>query len=506
MRILYFDCFSGISGDMTVGALLDLGVPQEHLLLNLNKLGISDEYEIVIKKSLKSGIEGTEFDVILLNDEQIDHITIFDDKHAHESHMPYVAEKIHEHHQYSETDIIYGNHVQVHEHQQNLEIEHIHEHIHEHGCEQESKNEQGSNQKQEQENKHQQGDEHEHLQHAGMEHEHTHESSDQDHMHAEDQHGGRNLFVIEGLIDKSKLNENTKKIAKDIFKKVAEAEAIVHGKGIYEVHFHEVGAVDSIVDIVGAAICIDYLKPDKIIASPINTGSGFVKCQHGMIPVPAPATMQILKDVPIYCDEREFELTTPTGAAIIKVLASEFKKLPSIKTRRVGYGCGKRDTEKPNLLRVVLAEEEFEEVCIFEATIDDMNPQIYSYFMDKLFSAGAKDVYLTPVYMKKNRPGIVATITAPSKLEEIIKEIIFKETTTIGIRKFNIERTELDRDFKSIETCYGAISFKISSYKDRIVNITPEFEDVKSAAKDNNVPMKEVYSIANAAIRDYFLE
>jgi pyridinium-3,5-bisthiocarboxylic acid mononucleotide nickel chelatase len=521
---------------MTVGALLDLGVPQEHLLTNLNKLGISNEYEIVISKSLKSGIEGTQFDVVLRKDEQVDCITIYDDKHAHESHMPYVVEKIHEHHQYSQSDIIYGNHVQVHEHQQNLITEHIHVHNYEQENEkvqnQEQQNQHDSNHdvecvqhdnhehqhggkhEHEHENSHGYNHEHEHGEKHEHEHgeKHEHEHGDgnsehqHDHVHGKHQHEGRNLFVIEGLIDKSKLNENTKKIAKDIFKRVAEAEAIVHGKSIYEVHFHEVGAVDSIVDIVGAAICIDYLKPDKIIASPINTGSGFVKCEHGMIPVPAPATMQILKDVPIYCDEREFELTTPTGAAIIKVLASEFKKLPSIRIKRVGYGCGKRDTEKPNLLRVVLAEDEFEEVCIFEATIDDMNPQIYSYFMDKLFSAGAKDVYLTPVYMKKNRPGIVATITATNKLEDAIKEIIFKETTTIGIRKFNIERTELERDFKSVETCYGAINFKISSYKDSVVNVTPEFEDIKSAAKDNNVPMKEVYSIANAAIRDYFLE
>jgi pyridinium-3,5-bisthiocarboxylic acid mononucleotide nickel chelatase len=386
MKILYFDCFSGISGDMTVGALLDLGVPQEHLIEELDKLGISDEYEINIKKSAKNGIEGTDFDVQL---------------------------KEHHHH-------------------------HDHDHHHEH-------------------------------------------------------HHGRNLFDIEGLIDKSDLDDNVKKISKDIFKVLAEAEAKVHGKDIYEVHFHEVGAVDSIVDIVGAAICIDYIKPDIIMASSINTGSGFVKCQHGVIPVPAPATLNILKDVPIYCDDREFELTTPTGAAIIKTLVSEFKKLSEMKIKKVGYGCGKRDTEKPNVLRIVLAEDASQDTCILEATIDDMNPQIYGYLMDKLFDAGAKDVYYTPIYMKKNRPGIVVTITVPTQNEDKIKEVMFRETTTIGIRKFNIERTELNREFEKINTEFGDITLKFSSYNGNVVNIKPEYEDIKNIAEKMDMPLKEVY-------------
>lgn len=386
MKLLYFDCFSGISGDMAVGALLDLCVPAEYLADELGKLGISDEYEIKIKKSIKCGIEGTDF---------------------------YVELK-----------------------------EHHHEHDYEH-------------------------------------------------------HHGRNLFDIEGLIDKSSLNDNIKKLSKDMFRLVAEAEAKVHGKNIYDVHFHEVGAVDSIIDIVGAAICIDYIKPDRIISSPVNTGSGFVKCQHGIIPVPAPATVKILKDVPVYCDDREFELTTPTGAAIIKALASEFKKFPEMRIKKEGYGCGKRDTEKPNVLRVILAEDETSDMCILEATIDDMNPQFYGYLMDKLFNAGARDVYYIPVYMKKNRPGIVVTITAPVSSENIIKEVMFKETTTIGIRKFNIERTELCREIKTLSTDYGDIKFKVSSYMGKVVNVSPEYEDLKTAAEVHGVPMKEVYNSVN---------
>ncbi|TDT50296.1 nickel pincer cofactor biosynthesis protein LarC [Fonticella tunisiensis] len=426
MKTLYFDCFSGISGDMTVAALLDLGVPQDYLIENLKKLGISDEYEIRISKAVKNGIEGTDFDVIL--------------KEEHHHHHDEQIEHEHEH-----------DH--VHE-----DYTHVHPHVH---------------------------DEHSH----GYEHHHHH---------------GRNLFDIEALIDGSTLNDNVKKLAKDMFRVVAEAEAKVHGKDIYEVHFHEVGAVDSIVDIVGTAICIDYINPDKIVSSPVNTGRGFVKCQHGIMPVPAPATLNILKDVPIYADEREMELTTPTGAAVIKTLASEFRKFPELKVKKAGYGCGKRNTEKPNVLRVILGETDSQENCILEATIDDMNPQIYGYLMDKLFEEGAKDVYFTPVYMKKNRPGIVITVTAPVILEDRIKEVLFRETTTIGIRKLNIERTELQREFKKVGTEFGEISFKVSKYKDRVVNVTPEYEDVKKAAERANLPLKEIYGAISRHIGEFY--
>lgn len=379
MNILYFDCFSGISGDMTIGALLDLGVPEDYLLNELNKLSISNEFEINIKREKKCGISGIDF---------------------------------------------------------NVDIKYLHD--------------------------------------------------------RQDYHG-RCLKDIENIIDKSSLNDNIKNISKKIFNIIAKAESEVHCKDINEVHFHEVGAVDSIVDIVGTAICIDYIKPDKILSSPVNTGCGFVECEHGIIPVPAPATLKILKDVPIYCDEREFELTTPTGAAILKGLVNEFIKYPQFKVLKEGYGCGKRDTKKPNLLRVMLCEKDDNDVCILEATIDDMNPQFYGYLMDKLFEAGAKDVYYTPVYMKKNRPGIVITITTSLSNEEKIKEIMFKESTTIGIRKFNIERTELEREIKNVSTKYGNIRFKVSCYKGEIMNISPEYEDIKRVAEEKNIPLKKVY-------------
>lgn len=376
--ILYFDCFSGISGDMAVGALLDLGVPKDYLIENLKSLNIDEEYQIEIRKSNKNGIEGTDF-YVFLKEENI---------HHHE----------------------------------------------------------------------------------------------------------RNLKDIISIIDKSRITDGAKNIAKKIFNIIAEAEAKVHGKSIDEVHFHEVGAVDSIIDIVGVAVCIDYLKPDKIISSYVNTGSGFVKCQHGILPVPAPATMNILKDVPIYSDERKFELTTPTGAAILKGLCSEFVEGINMKVKAVGYGCGKKNTEKPNVLRIVLGEEDKEEVVLLETTIDDMNPQFYGYVMDKLFEKGALDVYLTPVYMKKNRPGIVISVLVHENKEKSIIEVLFKETTTIGIRKFKIKRYELQREIKRVETEFGKVDFKISKYEGEIINISPEFEDLKRISMEKGLPLKDVYN------------
>ena len=398
MSILYFDCFSGISGDMTVGALIDIGVPQEYILNNLSLLNINDEYEIEIKKGVKSGIQGTDFIVKLKEDEE-----------------------------------------------------------------------------------------------------------DQEHKEDFHHHHGRNPYDIEKIIDDSDLNQNIKNISKDIFKCIAEAEAKVHGKDVYDVHFHEVGAVDSIIDIVGTAICIDYLKPKKIICSPVNTGKGFVNCQHGIIPVPAPAVAEILRGVPVYCDEREFELTTPTGAAIVKTLSSEFRELNKITIKKVGYGCGKRDSEKPNLLRVYMCENEEGECSLLETTIDDMNPEIYGYLMEKLFEAGAVDVYYSPVYMKKNRSGGVITVIAPEKYEKKIKEIIFSETTTIGIRKIQIERDTLEREESTIYTAYGSIRCKFAKRNGKICNISPEYDDIKDCAVRYNKPLKEIYNYAIAEIMKNYL-
>jgi hypothetical protein len=269
-----------------------------------------------------------------------------------------------------------------------------------------------------------------------------------------------------------------------------------------KIHFHEVGAVDSIIDIASTAIAIDYLKPDRIRSSRINTGKGFVKCAHGIMPVPAPAVLEILKNIPVYSDNREFELTTPTGAGIIKTLASDFGSGPELTTKSIGYGYGKRDTEIPNVLRIIISEDNTSDLCLLETTIDDMNPQIYGYLMQELFSAGAKDVYYTSVYMKKNRPGVLLTVVASLALEETIKELIFKETTTIGIKRINIEKSQVKMDYQHIETQLGEFTLKTAKYNDHIVNMSWEYEELAQAAKTKNIPLKQVYSLVNGSIQN----
>lgn len=288
-RVLYFDCFSGISGDMTIGALIDLGVDSSYLMEQLKSLNI-DGYKIEITKRLKKGISGTDFNVIL------------EENHSHHNHEH--CETVHEH-----------GHCESPAH--NHSYEHEYEHDHEHYAHAEA--------------------------HKKDEHEHHH---------------SRNIKDIFEIINSSPLNDNIKNMSREIFKVIAEAEAKIHGKAIDEVHFHEVGAVDSIIDIIGTAICIDKLAVDEIIASPVNVGSGTVKCQHGIMPVPAPATAEILRGIPVYSGEIKKEMTTPTGAAILKVLAKEFISMPEVEIENIGYGIGKRDLEEQaNVLRVILCKK-----------------------------------------------------------------------------------------------------------------------------------------------------
>ena len=426
MRILYYDCFSGISGDMNLGALVDIGVDKDYLKNELLKLNI-DGYELKAKRDVKNGISGTKVDVII-------------EHHNHHSNI--------------------------------IKHEHSHGHNHDNGT-----------------------------------HEHTHEMNG-DHQH-------RNLKDIENIISHSSLNENVKKISLEIFKKVAVAEGKVHNKNIDEVHFHEVGAVDSIVDIVGAAICFDYLKVDKIKCSTVEVGSGFVKCAHGLLPVPAPATAEILKDIPIKSNI-PFEATTPTGAAILAYAVDKFEDSKTFRIKKIGYGIGNKDNKEiPNVLRVFIGEEELEdcsinkckinshkdicsdflqdEVEVIECNIDDMNPEIYEYIMELLFQNGALDVYLTPIIMKKERPGVKLSVLYTCDKEEIIKEIVLMQTTTLGFRKYKAQRNMLKRDFSKIETKYGEITLKNAYYKGKIIKSKPEYEECKKIALEKNININEVY-------------
>lgn len=455
MRILYYDCFCGISGDMNLAAMLNLGVPKEYLFKEISKLNLNSEYDIQINSSEKLGITGTRVDVILKDEvNNSDNIGYKDFEHCStdiiEDHShSHVHDQEHNHHDHSHGEDASHNH------------EHSHPHSHEHDCS------------------------HDHEQ----AHVHSH-SGNHDHHH-------RNLKDIENIINSSDLSEKVKNLSLNMFMRVAEAEAKVHGKTLYEVHFHEVGAIDSIVDIVGAAICLDYLKVDKIMASHVQVGGGFVKCAHGLMPVPAPATVEILKGIPINVGVVQFETTTPTGAAILAENVQEFTSKIDFSIKKIGYGIGHRDLDIPNVLRVYLGEdnnlEKIEEQYILETNIDDMNPEFYGYVEEKLFDAGALDVFKTPIFMKKGRPGIKLSVLISEKIEKDILDIVFEETTSIGVRKYRVEKIMLNREFSKVETQYGEVTIKKSYYKGNLVKYKPEYEECKKIAKENNITMEKVY-------------
>ncbi|MEK6264440.1 MAG: nickel pincer cofactor biosynthesis protein LarC [Clostridium sp.] len=406
MTILYYDCFSGISGDMNLGALLDLGIDEKHLIEGLKKLNLNG-YEVKVSRGIRKGIEGTKVDVVLQ--------------------------------------------------------EHTHTHNH-------TENEGG----------------------------HSHEHMSNNHSH----HEHRNLKDIEKIIEDSDLSSEVKELSVKMFMKVAIAEAKVHGKPLYEVHFHEVGAVDSIVDIVGAAICICHLNVDKIMCSSIELGGGFVKCEHGIIPVPAPATVEILKGIPVKLGAVPFETTTPTGAAILAACVNEFKDDNNFIVNKIGYGIGNRDTEIPNVLRVMLVEEnnlsstskvKSEKEEMIECNIDDMNPELYDYIIDKLFVKGALDVYLTPIIMKKGRPSVKISVLCSSDKLELMKELLFRETTTFGVRSFKVDKTMLQRKFTKVNTSYGEVTVKEAYYKGEKIKSKLEYEECKKIAGNTGIAVREVY-------------
>jgi len=421
MRVLYFDCFSGISGDMTLGALLDLGVSQEHLIEGLKALKLEGEYHLNIKKELKNGIMGTRVDVVLHHEEE----------HHHEHH---------DHH---------------HDH-------HDHEHGHDH--------------------------------HHGHEHCHKDEAAAHTHIHSHEHRSYKNIVE---MIDGSTLNEHVKSISKRIFRIIGEAEGKIHGKPLEEIHFHEVGAVDSIVDIVGAAICIDALQPEKIVFSKLPLTKGFVKCQHGMFPLPAPATLEVLKDVPVYFTDVKFEMVTPTGAAIAKALADAFDDTEDMIIERIGYGLGKKTYEKPNVLRVYLYDEKkknVHQVVEIDANIDDMTAEQMGYVMEQLLEAGALDVFFTSIQMKKNRPAVKLTVLCSIDKQQELTKLLLGHTSTFGVRYKLLERTILERELIELSMLGDTVRCKIGIMEGQIVKVVPEYEDCKRIAKQNGLPIAAVFT------------
>lgn len=473
MKILYFDCFSGISGDMTLGALLDLGIDKDLFLKELSKLNLTG-YEIVIGTKSKSGITCTDVNVIITEDYK--KLEEKFEKHQKEMYEHELAHKAHTHvhidehgHEYS-----HDHEDSVHNHEHNHDDNHSHHHDH--------------------------GHEHEHS------HGHTH-THDHSHPHSHS-HSMRNLKTIEMMIEWSDLSQNVKDLSKRIFREIAEAEAKVHNMEVENVTFHEVGAIDSIVDIVGTAICLDALGVKKVYSSPLHDGKGFIECQHGTIPVPVPAVMEMLagSGIPLISEDVQTEMVTPTGMGIIKTIACSFGNIPELSIEKVGYGAGKRDTGRFNALRVVLGSlddknEINDEIIKLETNIDDISSEILGYTMERLFGVGALDVFLTPIYMKKNRPATMITVLVNRENEQAAVDLLLKETTTLGIRKSSLKRYCLDREIMKINTQFGEVRVKVSKGKD-FSKLSPEYDDCRKIAETTGLPLREIYQIVNESSKD----
>ena len=321
------------------------------------------------------------------------------------------------------------------------------------------------------------------------------------------EHKHRHLSDIRKIIEESRLSERVKQLSMAVFNKLAEAEARVHNEPIEHVHFHEVGALDAIVDVVGAAICFDLLAIDRFICSPIHVGSGTIEMAHGRFPVPPPAVTELLRGVPFYSTELRGELLTPTGAAIITTVCNEYGPIPQIKVEQTGYGAGTRDYDNfPNVLRVLVGEAILpsaheERLWMIETNVDDVSPQIIGHLMERMFASGARDCYFTPVQMKKNRPGVLLSILCDADKKACLMELLFTETTTIGVRSYEVNRRALEREIIRVETPYGPIDVKVARLDGRVVNQMPEFEQCQEAAQRVGVALKEVEEAARLSLR-----
>ncbi|WP_283682750.1 nickel pincer cofactor biosynthesis protein LarC [Parablautia sp. Marseille-Q6255] len=457
-KILYLECHSGISGDMTVGALLDLGADRKVLEQALKSLPL-DGYSIEIKDVFKSGIRACDFHVKL--------------DAAHENH-DHDMEYLHNHALHdAQTQIQH-----THAHQQEASHDaHAHQHTTAHA--------------------------HEYT----IAHPHHQEASVHDHCTHAHEHTARNLNDIIAVIRAGALTENAKKLAIRIFKILAKAEATVHGKRIDEVHFHEVGAVDSIVDIVAAAVCIDNLNADAIIVSPLTDGQGQIRCQHGLIPVPVPAVAAIAvnEGLTLKSSATRGELVTPTGAAIAAAVSTG-KSLPEeYKICKMGFGAGKRDYETAGILRAMLIEPAFSDtwdtILTLETNIDDCTGEALSYTMQLLFEAGALDVFYVPIYMKKSRPACLLKVICRPEDRTIMEAIIFQNTTTIGIRASQSTRTKLERRILAIETPWGMADVKCCTHGQETYYY-PENDSICRLAAANKTGFPEMYHMVQAYARD----
>src|SRR5713226_4424847 len=441
MRIAYLECFSGISGDMFLGALVDAGVPPRVLQETVAALDVSAKLgaRLEISRVVRSGISATKVDVYVHGEKDLPRDEYWEQQREHE-----------------------------HEHSQGGRYEH-HDHEHSHSHPGEVSRTRVS---------------------APHEHEHSH-----GHSH------GRGLTEIRQIISQAGISESAKKTAIAIFESLGAAEAKIHNTSIENVHFHEVGAVDAIVDIVCAAVGAEALGVDEIVCSPLNVGGGTVQCAHGTFPVPAPATVELLKNAPVYSSGIQAELVTPTGAAIVKTLASRFESFPEMKIEKTGYGAGTRDFPgHANVVRLTIGEAQpelaaktpQETVTVLEASLDDLNPQVFGYVMDRLLEEGALDAFGAPVQMKKNRPGMLLTVLCRPEDASKLTELIFTETTTLGVRRREENRQALARKWTTVATRWGDVRLKVASLNGTVTNYAPEYEDCRRIAMEHHVPLKSV--------------
>ena len=357
---------------------------------------------------------------------------------------------------------------------------------------------------------------HDHKDGHGHGDDHDHHAHAHPHDHAEvHQHTHRTIAQIHALIEGSALTGSGKDRAKQLFQTLGEAEAAIHGTSIDKVHLHEVGALDSIIDIVGAVFAMERLGVDRVVSSPLNVGSGTIRSEHGLYPVPAPATLRLLEGIPIYAGPQKAELVTPTGALLIRSFASSFGPIPPMRVKTVGYGAGSRDfADTPNVLRVLIGEADAAasgpgidasakmSVVVIEAEIDDMNPQIFGVLMDRLLAHGALDVFYTPIQMKKGRPGTLMTVIAAPEARDRLASTIFRETTTIGFRYREMTRECLDRETVTVNTPHGPVRFKVARRNGELLNASPEFDDCVRIADECGRPVKEIQALALKAFYD----
>jgi pyridinium-3,5-bisthiocarboxylic acid mononucleotide nickel chelatase len=447
MRIAYLDCFSGISGDMFMGALLDAGVSRQLFEDTVAALDIGARLEI--SQVTRGGISATKVDVYVNGEKDLPR-EVFHERQSHSHAHAHPPGPTHHAPVWSR----------------------------------------GSAPRP-----------------AELSHDHTHQDHDPTH--------GRGLTEIRKIINLAAISNAAKATAIRIFETLAAAEAEIHATSIDQVHFHEVGAVDAMVDIVCAAVGAESLAVDQWICSPLNVGGGIVKCAHGTLPVPAPATLNLLRDAPVYSSGPQVELTTPTGATIVKVLCTRFALFPAMRIENAGYGAGTREfPDHPNLLRLTIgnaiaadsanpsanASNQDETIAVLEANLDDLSPQVLAYAMERLLAEGALDVFSVPIQMKKSRPGALLTVLTKMEDASRLTKIIFAETTTLGVRRREEQRQILPRRWETVDTTWGPVRIKIANVNGSISNYAPEYEDCRTLAEAKHVPLR---TIMQEAIQHY---